>query len=127
MRPVLLGLACGTVAATVSIAGNLRRGDPHLVSTFPDLAAVLVAPAVLLIAMLRMRGARLDRDALGAAGRRLTVTAAGVFCLLLGAFAWYWLRSFGLATYVAGTSFISILIAGFVVSLVCTRRGVGPA
>ena len=121
--PILLGVGCGAVAAGVSIAGNVRVANPHLVSTFPDLVTVLVLPCAVLLVIYRIRAAGLSRDALGVAGRRVTVVAAVVFSVSLGAFAWYWLGSFGLATYAAGTTFIAVLIVGFLVSLVCARTG----
>jgi len=116
-------MACGAAAAGVSIAGNLRAANPHLVSTFPDLVTVLLVPLAVLLTIVRLRAAGRGRDAQGAAERLATIVAAVVFSLSLGAFAWYWLGSFGLATYTAGTTFIALLIVGFLVSLVCARRG----
>jgi hypothetical protein len=122
-KPILLGVACGAVAAGVSIAGNVRVADPHLVSTFPDLITLLVVPLAVLLTIVRMRATGLNQDALGEAGRRATIVAAVVFSASLGTFAWYRLGSFGLATYAAGTTFIAVLIVGFLVSLVCVRAG----
>ena len=107
----------------MSIAGNLRAANPHLVSTFPDLATVLLVPLAVLLTVVRLRRAGLGRDAQGAADRRATIVSAGVFSLSLGAFAWFWLGSFGLGTYTAGTTFIALLIVGFLVSLVFARAG----
>ena len=121
--PALLGVACGAVAAGVSIAGNLRAANPHLVSTFPDLITVVLVPVAVLLTMVRLRAGGLGRDAQGTAERRATIVAAVVFSLSLGVFAWYRLGSFGLAIYTAGTTFIALLIVGFLVSLVCARAG----
>jgi hypothetical protein len=122
-NPILLGAGCGAVAAGVSIAGNMRTADPHLVSTFPDLISVLVLPAAVLLMMARIRTVAPNQDALADASRRAAVIAAGVFSALLGIFAWRRLGSFGLATYTAGTTFIAVLIIGFLVSLVFARSG----
>src|SRR5687768_17928486 len=37
-----LGVVAGLLAAGVSVVANLRRGDPHLISTAPDVMTVLI-------------------------------------------------------------------------------------
>lgn len=86
--PSVVGSAAGLFAVAVSVTGNLRRGDPHLVSLFPDLLSLTVVCLAMWVAMRRLAslpGAR-ARDA----AFHLTTAAATVSAIGHAAFTvWY--------------------------------------
>ena len=49
-----VGVAVGAVVSGLSIGGNLWRGDPHLVTTVPDLFTALVMGAVIFLGVYRV-------------------------------------------------------------------------
>lgn len=119
------GLLLGGLLASFSIAANIRRGDPHLVSMFPDLTGLIFAVALPIGIYLVMRRGRggLDRDDLIWSGMRLTFAAAPVFAVGMGAFAWWWFPSRPLplvAFSFFGTLVVSAIL-GVVVSWLAGR------
>lgn len=91
--PSVLGLLAGLASAGLSIAGNLRHGDPSLVSLAPDFASLLViaglvATAVIAAAWLNPATAR--RDAWHAA-----FVAAGALAVAMAAFTRFYLPESG--------------------------------
>lgn len=60
--PSALGISVGVFALLVSIAGNLRRGDPHFISGMPDLLSLAVAWAAMFAAMRTLTSLPSSRD-----------------------------------------------------------------
>lgn len=85
------GVALGVLLSAVSIAGNMRRGDAHLVSIFPDLVGVALLAISIYLITRRQRG-RLDRHDLMWFGLRQVLAAAVVFAIAAAIFTQSWLR-----------------------------------
>jgi hypothetical protein len=117
----LLGIIAGLAASGLSIASNLRRGDPHLVSAGPDLVAAIVVAALIYNAV-RRSGAPSSDGTGREAGRQATLVASGVCALALAGFTWAYLpmHSLTLAAYAAGVSFVLVYVVGYA----ATRLGV---
>ena len=108
------GLVAGIAASGLSIASNLRQGDPHLVSAGPDLVAAIVVAALVYNAV-RQSG-KPSADGTGRdAGKRATLVASGVCAVALAAFTWFYLpvHSLTLTAYAAGVSFVLMYIVGY--------------
>ena len=85
------GVVLGMLLSAVSIAGNMRRGDVHLVSIFPDLVGVaLLAVAIYLVT--RRQSGRLARQQLLWFGLRQVFVAGVVFATVITVFALGWVR-----------------------------------
>lgn len=90
MSSIRFGMLLGVVVSTLSILGNLRRGDPHLVSLFPDLVGVALIVLAISFVTRRQRG-RLDLQDLMWFGLRHTLAAAMVVAVLLAIFTLWWM------------------------------------
>ena len=77
----------------VVIAGNVRRSDPHIVSVYPDVVSVAVAPLAVYVAGRRRRLSGESSEAVQAFGVRVGAIAGAVFAAGLGAFTLYWLAA----------------------------------
>lgn len=119
---VALGLGLGSLLAALSIAGNIRRGDPHLVSVFPGLIIAIVLPIGIYLLMRRM-SSEADRDDLTLAGMRMTTAAASLFALAIAAFAWWWFptRPVRLVAFLLFGTLVATWVLGLVASLVLAR------
>lgn len=119
---VVLGIGLGSLLAALSIAGNIRRGDPHLLSTFPGLIIAIVLPVGIYLLM-RHRASKVDRDDLTLAGMRMTIAAASVFALALAGFAWWWFpaRPLPLVAFALVGTLVGTWVLGVVSSLVSAR------
>ena len=113
-----VGVAVGLVITALSIAGNLWRGDPHLVSTVPNLLTALVMAAV---TFLGVYGAATREPATPGAGQIVTRAASGVFAACLGTFTLIYLSSVVIAGFAALTGFVTVFVIGFVSSFVVGR------
>jgi hypothetical protein len=122
MRSRTVGVAVGLVVSGLSIAGNLWRGDPHLVTTVPGLftALTMVAVIVLGVCLVVIR-----EPATRSAGRRATLLASGVFAACLGMFTLLYLpiHSLTIAGFSAVTGFVLVYLVGFAASFVARRAG----
>ena len=45
----MTGVILGSIVCAVVIAGNVLRADHHLVSTYPDVVSVAIAPLVVYV------------------------------------------------------------------------------
>jgi hypothetical protein len=117
----ILGITAGLAASGLSIASNLRRGDPHLVSAGPDLVAAIVVAALIYNAV-RQSGASPSHGAGRGAGMLATLLASGICAVTMAAFTWFYLpiHSLTLAAYAAGVSFVLVYVVGYI----ATRRDV---
>ena len=113
-----VGVAVGLVITALSIVGNLWRGDPHLVSTVPNLLTALVMAAV---TFLGVYGAVTQEPATPGAGQIVTRAASGVFAAGLGTFTLIYLHTLILAGFAALTGFVTVFVLGFVSSVVVGR------
>lgn len=115
------GIVAGLAASALSIASNLRRGDPHLVSAGPDLLAAIVV-AALIYYTVRQSGVALSLGAGRDEGVLATLVASAVSAGTLAVFTWVYLpiHSVALAAYVAGVSFVLVYLVGYA----ATRLGV---
>ena len=84
------------IVTAVVIAGNVRRADPHGVSTYPDVVSVAIAPLVVYVVGRRRRRNGESADSIQAFGARVGATAGAVFAAGLGAFTLYWLAAWPL-------------------------------
>lgn len=111
--PVVLGIAGGAVSATISIASNLWRADPDLVSAAPDVLSALLMAGLVSLVVGKGIGAA-GPVAATTAARRATRVAAGTCALPMGVFTWLYLPShaFALAAAAAGMSFIYVSLVG---------------
>ena len=114
--PRTIGVGAGLLSTAVAVASNLRRGDPHLVSTAPDLLTLVVVVAVVWCAV-RWAGAQ-QQTAGRHPAQTTTVVTSTVFALGIGAFTLWYLPSHALVlgALAAGSGFALIYLAGFVAS-----------
>ncbi len=124
----LAGIGAGIVAAALSVAGNVWRGDPHLVSAYPDVLSAAVVPAAVWFAVRRWSG---DGGATGAsvtAGWYMTAVAASVSAVIHVCFTAYWLPS-GWSALVPITAILAFAFTLILGTLAATAAGrsVGPA
>ena len=87
---VILGTVLGILLTGMSVVGNIGRGDSHLVSVFPDLLSLLIAPIVLFIILRQKHRAGTGRDLLQRSGRIIVTISAVWFAALLTVFAAFW-------------------------------------
>lgn len=114
--PGTIGVGAGLLSTVVAVASNLRRGDPHLVSTAPDLLTLVVVVAVVWFAV-RWAGAQ-QHVAGRHPAKRTTIVASTVFALGMGAFTLWYLPSHApvLGAFGAGSGFVLAYLAGFAAS-----------
>lgn len=100
-----LGVVAGLLAAGVSVAANLRRGDPHLISTAPDIVTALIVG--LIVSWAVWQAALRDRAHARVAAHRTALAASGTFAVAMSAFAWWYFNhvSFAMFAFAAGTAF----------------------
>jgi hypothetical protein len=106
----IIGVVLGSIVCAVVIAGNVRRGDPHLVSTYPDVVSVAVAPLVVYLVGRRRRLNGESSATVQTFGVRVGAIAGAVFAAGLGAFAMYWLVAWPLLAFGAGVAFSSVFV-----------------
>ena len=115
------GVVAGLLAASVSIGANLRRGDPHLISTAPDIMTALIVGLVIWLAV--SQAALRDRAHARAAAHRAALTASGTFAAAMSAFTWWYLKldSFAMFAFGAATAFGLAYLFGAVATRVTAR------
>jgi hypothetical protein len=106
----IIGVVLGSIVCAIVIAGNIRDADPHLVSTYPDVASVAVAPLVVYVVGRRRRLNGESSEAIQASGVRVGATAGAVFAAGLGTFTFYWLAAWPLLAFSAGVAFGSVFV-----------------
>lgn len=106
----MTGVILGSIVTAVVIAGNVRRADPHGVSTYPDVVSVAIAPLVVYVVGRRRRRNGESADSIQAFGARVGATAGAVFAAGLGAFTLYWLAAWPLWAFSAGVAFITVFV-----------------
>ena len=121
--PRTIGVGAGLLSTGVAVVSNLRRGDPHVVSTAPDLLTLVIVVAVVWFAV-RWAGGQgvAGRDA----ARTATVVASAVFAIGMGAFTVWYLPSHALVlgAFGAATGFWLPYLAGLVASRPIQKRAV---
>ena len=122
--PGTIGVGAGLLSTIVAVASNLRRGDPHIVSTAPDLLTLAVVVTVVWFAVRRV-GAQHQVEPLRSA-QKTTVVASTVFALGMGAFTWWYLPSHApiLGAVGACSGFVLAYVAGFAASRTLSRTAV---
>lgn len=122
--PAMIGVGTGLLSTAVAVASNLRRGDPHVVSTAPDLLTLVVVVAVVWFAV-RWAGGQPQTSGQNPA-KTTTVLASTVFALGIGTFTLWYLPSHApvLGAVAAGSGFAVIYLAGFVASRALRRAAV---
>lgn len=117
-----VGVAVGLVVSGLSIAGNLWRGDPHLVSTVPDLFTALTVVAVIALGVCLVV---FQQPATRAAGPRATLVASSVCAACLGMFTLAYLPSHTvtIAGFAAITGFVLVYLIGFATNFLVRRAG----
>jgi len=75
----MTGVILGSIVTAVVIAGNVRRADPHGVSTYPDVVSVAIAPLVVYVVGRRRRLGGESSEAVQAFGARVGAIAGAVF------------------------------------------------
>ncbi|MGE3275079.1 MAG: hypothetical protein AB7O67_08190 [Vicinamibacterales bacterium] len=114
--PAMIGVGAGLLSTVVATVSNLHRGDPHLVSTAPDLLTLVAIVAIVWRAV-RWTGG-LD-DARGRHPAQVTaVVASTVFAVGMGAFTLWYLPSHApvLAAAAAVSSFLLACVTGVAAS-----------
>lgn len=119
-----LGVVAGLLAAGVSVAANLRRGDPHLISTAPDVVTALIVG--LIVSWAVWHAALRNRAHARLAAHRTALAASGTFAVAMSAFAWWYFNhvSFAMFVFGAGTAFGLAYLFGLVTSQVAAWRAV---
>jgi hypothetical protein len=110
------GIVAGFAASALSIATNLRRGNPHLVTGAPSLLGAVA------VAALAPFGGQACADGSGRQAGVRAMVASGVCAVAMGAFTWFYLPNHvpTLAAYSAFVSFVLVYIVGYA----ATRLGV---
>lgn len=120
--PATIGVGAGLLSTIVVVASNLRRGDPHLVSTAPDLLTLAVVVAVVWFAVRRVVAQ--DQREPQRSAQTTTIVAGAVFALGMGAFTWWYLPSHAIvpAGFAAISGFALVCLVGFVVRRIAAVR-----
>ena len=120
---MLLGVALGLFVAVWSVAGNVRRADPHLVTTFPGLLPIVAVPATIFVTARRRRAEGWQPEAIVRSARKIGAVAALVFAVILGSFTWWWLPhgAISLALFGATTGFGLLWLLGALAAMLCGR------
>lgn len=119
-----LGVVAGLLAAAVSIAANLRRGDPHGLSTAPDILSALI---VGLVVWLAVRHAALQHRAHAQVAAHRTALAASItFAVAMTGFSWWYFNhgSLMMFAFASGTAFGLAYLFGVVATRVAAKRAV---
>jgi hypothetical protein len=103
-----IGVVLGSLVCAVAVTGNVLRADPHVVSVYPDLVSMAIAPIVVYILGRRRRLHGDSSDAVGVFGVRVGRIAGGVFAFGLGLFSLYWLGAWPLWAFGTGAAFGSV-------------------
>lgn len=119
-----LGILAGLLSAGVSVGANLRRGDPHLISTAPDVVTALIVGLIVCWAV--WQAALRDRAHAKVAAHRTALLASSTFAVAMSAFSWWYFNnySFALVAFAAGTSFGVAYLFGVVATRVAAKRAV---
>jgi hypothetical protein len=107
------GVVLGALICAVVIGGNVRRSDPHLVSVYPDVVSVAVAPIAVYLAARRRRLRGQSSEAVQAFGVRIGAIAGAVFATGFGTFTSFWLAAWPLSVFVTGAAFGSVFLLSF--------------
>jgi len=105
-----IGVVLGLAICALVIAGNIRRTDPHLVSVYPDLAGMTIAPIAIYILGRRRRLRGDSPEAVVAFGLRAGAIAGGVFAAGLWLFTLYRSAAWPLWMLASGTAFGSVFV-----------------
>jgi len=119
----VLGLALGTLMGTYVVVGNVLRGDPHLVSVFPDGVGFAIVPVFLSVALVWAARHGGERASLQRSGRRISALGAIVFASILAGFAvmWFSHASPGLVLFGSAGAFLLTLALGALTTWLCSR------
>lgn len=122
MGRAVLGVVLGLAVSALSISGNLRRGDPHLVSIAPDLISAM-AIAVLTYSVVRRAIRRQSPGAGREAGMHTAFIASVVCATAMAVFTWWYLPTHApsLAAFSAIGSFMLVFVVGYTATLADTR------
>jgi len=104
----IIGAVLGSLVCAVVIAGNILRADSHVVSVYPDVVSVAVAPLVVYVAGRRRRLNGESSEAVQRFGVRVGAIAGAVFGVGLGAFALLRLAALPLLAFGSGIAFSSV-------------------
>jgi hypothetical protein len=105
-----IGIVLGLIVCAVVIAGNLRRGDAHLVSVYPDAVGVAIAPLVVYVVGRRRRLKGGSSASIQAFGIRVGAIAGVVFATGLGGFSLYWLGPWPLWAFGSSVALGSVFV-----------------
>ena len=119
------GAALGMLLSAVSISQNIRRGDPHLVSTFPDLIGMVLFAVTIYIVTRRQSG-RLARQELLWFGLRQVFVGGMVFATVLTLFSLGWFRGGSIAYVMFLIALGSTMAIGGSAVLLAARPAQGP-
>lgn len=122
MNDNIIGLVLGSVVCAVVIVGNLVRSDPHLVSVYPDVVSVAVAPLVVYVTGRRRRLSGASTQTVLAFGVRIGAIAGAVFAAGLGIFTIYWLPAWPFVALVCGVAFTSVFVLSCFASYVAALK-----
>jgi hypothetical protein len=106
----IIGVGIGLLVCAVVIVGNLVRSDPHLVSVYPDVVSVAVAPFVVYVIGRRQRLRGASPETVVESGIQVAAIAGIVFAAGLGIFTIYWLPAWPHVTFVSGVAFTSVFL-----------------
>ena len=120
--PTILGIIAGLAASGLSIAGILRRGDPHLVSPAPDLFGAIVVALLVYIAV-RRSSHRESATFRRVAGFRTSFVAACICAAIMSVFTWMYfaIPAAALVAFTGVASFVLLLIVGVITTLLAAR------
>jgi hypothetical protein len=105
------GVVLGLLVCAVVIAGNVHRGNPHLLSVYPDLAALVIAPVVIYLLARRRRRRGDAPEVVRGFGVRTGAVAGVVFAIGLGLFTvLYGTGPWPLWVFAGATAFGSVLL-----------------
>lgn len=117
-----IGLAAGLAASAVSAFGTVRGGDPHLVSTAPDLLSAVLITGFVVLAVRRATTAA-GPAAARHAGLETTLTASAVCGVLMALFTLWYLpvHALSLAAFGGGVSFVLVYAVGYLATVLGLR------
>ena len=106
----IVGVVLGAMVCAVVIAGNVRRADPHMVSVYPDIVSVALAPLVVFAIGRHRRNNGESSDSIRAFGVHVGAIAGAVFAVGIGLFSMYSVAAWPLWAFGGAVAFSTVFL-----------------
>lgn len=119
-----IGPLLGLVLCALAVTSNVLRADPHVVRTYPGLAIMAIAPAVVFVLGRRRRLHGESFEAVRLLGVRVGMIAGAVFATGFCAFTLYRMPHVPLAAFAIVTAFVPTFVLCCFAGMAAAQRRV---